>query len=169
MKYWCKYKQEYVEGRESIHYTMVCIANPLSRSYLCKDDVHNLQVPLASTSPVANTDSYLSGSGVPKVNWNLWILLQRLQSLYSIILLYKIIVVCPSVCPSVHYGRSVETIWPRDTRCSISGYQRLEARARQFLCISIITLATETDISILDRLYKNQATMGTYIQWPADS
>ena len=79
--------------------------------------------------------------------------------------IYKIIV----VCPSVRYGRSVEMIRPRDTRCSISGYQLLEARARRFLCVSVIELATDKNTSVLDGLYKNQATMGTYIQWPADS
>ena len=52
---------------------------------------------------------------------------------------------------------------------SISGYRLLEAREKQFLCVSIIALATDTNINILDRLYKNQATTGTYIQWPAYS
>ena len=79
--------------------------------------------------------------------------------------IYKIIV----VCPSVHYGRSAEMIWLRDTRWSISGYRRLEARARRFLCVSVIALATDKNTSVLDGLYKNQATMGTYIQRPADS
>ena len=43
-------------------------------------------------------------------------------------------------------------------------YRTLEARARQFLRMSIITLTTGTSTSILDGLYKNQATMDTYIQ-----
>ena len=48
---------------------------------------------------------------------------------------HKIIVVCLSV--------STEMIWPWDTWCSISGYRRLEARARRFLCMSTIALSTD--------------------------
>ena len=40
----------------------------------------------------------------------------------------------------------------------------VEARARQFLCMSITTLATGTSTTVLDGLHKNQATMDTYIQ-----
>ena len=33
----------------------------------------------------------------------------------------------------------------------------------RFLCVSVISLATDTNTNVLDGLYKNQATMGTYI------
>ena len=66
-------------------------------------------------------------------------------------------------------GRSAETIRPRVTRCSIFSYQVIEARVKQFLCVSVSALPTGTNTNFLDRLYKNQATMDTYmyIQWPA--
>ena len=44
--------------------------------------------------------------------------------LYHNIIIYKIIV----VRPSVRNGSSMEMIRPRDTRCSIYGYRRLEGR-----------------------------------------
>ena len=67
-----------------------------------------------------------------------------------------------SVQLSVHYRRSAETISPRDTRYSISGYRLLEARAWRFLCVSVIALATDMNTSVLDGLYKNQATTGAW-------
>ena len=54
-----------------------------------------------------------------------------------------IIYSCVSVCSSICYGRSAETIWSRDTRCSISGYRWLEATAGQFLWVSTIALAID--------------------------
>ena len=72
------------------------------------------------------------------------------MAIYTSIIIYKIIV----VHPSVHYGRSAETIRPRDTRCSISGYRRLEARAKQFLCMSVIALATDKNTNVLEGLQK---------------
>ena len=66
----------------------------------------------------------------------------------------KIIVVCPSVCLSVCYGRSAETIWPRDVRDCIYSHWKLEARTRQSLWTAVIALATDTNTSFLDRLYK---------------
>ena len=47
-----------------------------------------------------------------------------------------------SVHPSVHYGRSAETIWPQDTRGCISGHWVLEGRVRQSLWMAVIALAT---------------------------
>ena len=38
----------------------------------------------------------------------------------------------------------------------ISAYQRLEARARRFLHMSVIALITDTNTSVLDRLYKTR-------------
>ena len=44
---------------------------------------------------------------------------------------------------------------------SLATVHALEARARQFLCVLVIALAIGTNTSFLDRLYRNQATMGT--------
>ena len=59
-----------------------------------------------------------------------------------------------SVHPSVCNRRSAETIWPQDTRRCISGYWVLKARTRQSLWAPVMTLATGTNTSFLDRLYK---------------
>ena len=46
---------------------------------------------------------------------------------------------------------------------------QIESLKRLTMRVSVIALTTETNISVLDRLYKNQATMDTYIKWLADS
>ena len=79
--------------------------------------------------------------------------LAQIESYY----IYKIIV----VCPPVHYGRSVEMIWPRDVRDRSSGHWALETRTRWSLWTAVMALATGTNTSFLDRLYKKQATMYT--------
>ena len=79
----------------------------------------------------------------------------------------KILVVCLSVCLSVHYGRSAEMIWPRDTRGYIPGPRALQARTRRSLWGPAMALATGTSTSFLYGLYKTKPQMGTYIQWPA--
>ena len=59
------------------------------------------------------------------------------------------------VCPSVHYGRSAELIWPQDVRDHISGHWALiETRARQSLWMAVEALAIDTNTSFLDGLYK---------------
>ena len=63
----------------------------------------------------------------------------------------------------VSNGRSVEAIWPRDTRCYISGYLVLEAWSRLSLWMPVMALATGTNTNFLDGLYNNQATIDTYI------
>ena len=73
----------------------------------------------------------------------------------------------PSVHPSVRYGGSAEVIWPHDTRSYISGPRALEGRTRQSLWAPALALATGTNTSFLDGLYKTKQQMGTYIQWPA--
>ena len=77
----------------------------------------------------------------------------------------NMIVACQCVC----YGRSVETIWLRDTRRCISGSWLKEATIRPSLWVPVKTLATGTNTSSLDRPYKNQAAMDTYMYKPAVS
>ena len=67
------------------------------------------------------------------------------------------------VCPCIRNGRSMETIWPWDTRCCISAYCAIEARTRLFLWMPVMVLATGTNTSFLDRLYNNQATTDSYM------
>ena len=81
----------------------------------------------------------------------------------------NMIVVCPSVHPSVRYRRSAETIWPQDTRSCISSSWPKEATMRQSPWVPVKALATGTITSSLNRLYKNQSTMDTYMYKPAVS
>ena len=67
------------------------------------------------------------------------------------------------VRPSVRYGRSAETIWPQHVRDRISSHRALEARTRKSLWAAVMALATGTNTSFLDILYKEQATMYTYM------
>ena len=68
---------------------------------------------------------------------------------------------------SVHllYGRSAEVIWPCGTSGYISGPRALEARTRWSLRAPALALATGTNTSFLDRLYKTKQQVGTYIHW----
>jgi hypothetical protein len=79
--------------------------------------------------------------------------------------LYKILV----VCPSVRYGRSAEMIWHRDKRGYILGPRALQARTRRSLWVPAMALATCTNTSFLDGLYKTKQQTRTHIQWPAVS
>ena len=67
------------------------------------------------------------------------------------------------MCVSICYGRSVETIWLQETGGCISGHWATETRTGQFLWAPAVALDTGMNTSFLDRLYKNQATMDTYI------
>ena len=61
---------------------------------------------------------------------------------------------CLSIRQSVRCGRSAETIWPQDIRDRISGCWVMEARTRRYLSTAVMALATGTNTSFLDRLYK---------------
>ena len=65
------------------------------------------------------------------------------------------------------FGRSAEVIWPRDTSGYIPGPGTLEARTRRSLRAPAWVLATGTNTSFLDGLYKTKQQTGTYIQWSA--
>ena len=65
---------------------------------------------------------------------------------------------------SVRYRRLVETTAKHKMQ-----YLWLPMVRGRFLCVSTIVLATDTNTNVLDGLYKNQATMGIYIQWSTDS
>ena len=60
------------------------------------------------------------------------------------------------VCLSISNKRSVESIWPWDTRCCISGCWVKGVWNRQCLWVSVNALATGTYINLLDRLYKTR-------------
>ena len=67
----------------------------------------------------------------------------------------KILVVCPSVRLSVCLLWKVgRMIWPCDTRGYISGHRALEATTRWALWAPVWALATGTNTSFLDGLYK---------------
>ena len=92
----------------------------------------------------------------------LWFLMNRWGTPQWMLSYIKIIYSCVSLRPSVTDRESAETIWPRDVRDRISGHWALEARTRWSLWTAIIALATGTNTSFLDGLYKKQATMYTY-------
>ena len=72
-----------------------------------------------------------------------------------LLVIYKIILVCLSVCLSITEGQQKRFDLETQDAVSLATYRLLEARARQFLCMSTIALATDMNTSVLDGVYKN--------------